>query len=818
MRRWRYPENEKYSSLITFICKTFNFSDSSLFTIQFEDEENDKITISNEDDFNDAFQCAIDESRKSLKIFVNVASNDNSHSNVKEASEPKAKNEEPKKDCGYWRECGLNFLQNEEIQRLLPELVRRIIVKLRKESLKDFSKEEKKEMNGNEMEDSNDNNVKKDFGTIVKETLSEEKFKIIGNHELVSTKLDCFLPFVSMKIDSYLPMILEFNEDAIAAWVPHLIQIAIRALTNFQNITFDIEMDPFNFGQNGIFPQWFAFTDNQNQRNSSETVHNGVACDECEMYPIIGSRYKCGVCPNYDLCSKCESSKKHDANHPLIKFNVASSESDNLRYAGMREVFESHRMRGGHGGPFGGRHHWGHGPHGHGFHGHHGPRGPFGGRHHFGHPHGPFGGPHHPPHPHPHGSFGGPRRCPFMERRGCPFMNEKNNDNNNNDGGNGARCQRRKGGCSEKVNDNINLLNDCAKSFGDSLYKNKNKNNNNKNKHGKIFNKIEKAIRKEAKKAKREAKRELKEAKKGQNNDKNEEGILCMCGELLSKMIARKAYKAHVPVTCDVCNARVMPRDLVYHCPNNESLMHPHGYDVCANCVALQMSSFSSFTKEIKQENDKEDIVQSNIVENEENGASAPVIEDISDNKEDINGNNQNNDDESGDNMDIEMTVDDLYDSKDKNEIKKEANDESAMLNQLFGANDNMNNNDNDNSEIIIMDEENDNESEIIIDNNNNNNNNNSNDSGASPIIVNEDIAVLPPVPEVSDVPQVPIVPIVPGPEEDDGDIEEEIDSFLYKDSLDSIVSMGFEDNDGLRAILIKHKGNVDQAINQLLG
>lgn len=39
-----------------------------------------------------------------------------------------------------------------------------------------------------------------------------------------------------------------------------------------------------------------------------------VTCDGCQMYPLIGNRYYCETCGNYDLCSECQS-KGHE--HPL---------------------------------------------------------------------------------------------------------------------------------------------------------------------------------------------------------------------------------------------------------------------------------------------------------------------------------------------------------------------------------------------------------------------------------------------------------------------------------------------------------------------
>lgn len=55
--------------------------------------------------------------------------------------------------------------------------------------------------------------------------------------------------------------------------------------------------------------------------SNGEIIHYNVQCDGCKTSPIKGSRFKCSVCSNYDLCGQCESFGKHDPNHPMIKFN-----------------------------------------------------------------------------------------------------------------------------------------------------------------------------------------------------------------------------------------------------------------------------------------------------------------------------------------------------------------------------------------------------------------------------------------------------------------------------------------------------------------
>ncbi|KAF5350222.1 hypothetical protein D9758_007783 [Tetrapyrgos nigripes] len=67
--------------------------------------------------------------------------------------------------------------------------------------------------------------------------------------------------------------------------------------------------------------------------SDSQAVHTGVTCDSCEKTPIVGIRYKCQVCPDYDLCKACcdnpPSDIQHPRNHPLkrIEFPEPPGES-----------------------------------------------------------------------------------------------------------------------------------------------------------------------------------------------------------------------------------------------------------------------------------------------------------------------------------------------------------------------------------------------------------------------------------------------------------------------------------------------------------
>lgn len=52
---------------------------------------------------------------------------------------------------------------------------------------------------------------------------------------------------------------------------------------------------------------------------NSSNIHPGIFCSNCGMKNIIGIRYKCTMCPNFNLCENCEANTEHDDTHVLLK-------------------------------------------------------------------------------------------------------------------------------------------------------------------------------------------------------------------------------------------------------------------------------------------------------------------------------------------------------------------------------------------------------------------------------------------------------------------------------------------------------------------
>ncbi|KAM9751094.1 E3 ubiquitin-protein ligase MIB2 isoform 1-T1 [Menidia menidia] len=58
--------------------------------------------------------------------------------------------------------------------------------------------------------------------------------------------------------------------------------------------------------------------------------HSNIICDSCKKHGIMGMRWKCKVCFDYDLCTQCYMNNKHDLSHAFERYETAHSQPVSL--------------------------------------------------------------------------------------------------------------------------------------------------------------------------------------------------------------------------------------------------------------------------------------------------------------------------------------------------------------------------------------------------------------------------------------------------------------------------------------------------------
>jgi len=610
IRRWHYPQSKKYQNLLNFVKETFNFLDERQFYVQFEDDEGDRLTITSETDFEDAFSCAQQEDRKSLKIFVMKGSIEDAHnygvSSVISVSSPSLQSVHGK-------------LQQDQFSQQSQPKVQPLV-----QPQEQQTKPKKEEFQNNE-----------------KSILIENKY----------------------------------DEKSI---------------------------------------------------NDQEMVHSNVTCDNCSRYPIVGARYKCTVCINYDLCSNCEALGTHDITHPLLKI-VHPANSESQEYSGLKEFLKgkrSHRHRRG-------SHHFN------------------GMRHHY-----------------------WPQGCP---RRYFPFQEYSDNDQTsacNNDCHNAKKISI---GFVEDVTipdrtycpvDTVmtktwRICNKGDVEWGNDLelvYFKGNESLVLEKRHpvpnvqpGKevdmsIFIKTPLKPGRYCTYFKFKKNNQflgpnlwvelfaVEDVGSQKTDSIKQLDCKCLCGTPLIGISPRQAYDSD-RVYCDVCNNDCSSAEVIYHCPLNQTETHPHGYDMCLNCVNVNLSSLPQF-----------DNIDSNkiYVDIQLDIPQPPQQPPQKDNNED-----QKKDQQAQDN----------HSNEDKKENKNEQQNVVPIISSVI-ATEVINSNQNEN---VISDKVEPKLADAIKAKNNN-----------------------------------------------------EDDKFEFKVQLKSLQDMGF-DADTIKFLLIKHKGSIERALEELL-
>eukprot|EP01084_Bolivina_argentea_P205057 350332_1 len=308
-RLWRNASPNDFEGLCSFISTTWN---NTNFIAQYEDDEGDLITIASIQDLKDAFDFAQEENKKSLKIFVQNTQKRSPQPQPQPSqpqiqsepeSEPQLEEKQEAKEFNSVHDMAFDFLSNKEIILLLPEMFGLLIDKLIKKG--------------------NDLSVDEIILLINTEIINNGQFNIIISHPLYVTYGVLAIPFIASKIAGQQSLYPHFNLQTIKTWITQVLQMftqAIKQMNNgkcsFKDIVIDIQYPPVT--------------------DDGKVIHFGVECDLCGEYPIIGDRYKCSICEDWDCCPKCEP--KHD--HPLIKFKKSSKNHQNAAFKGLNEIVQ----------------------------------------------------------------------------------------------------------------------------------------------------------------------------------------------------------------------------------------------------------------------------------------------------------------------------------------------------------------------------------------------------------------------------------------------------------------------------------------------
>lgn len=282
---------------------------SSGFTLKYLDDDEDMVTISSDLELKEAINMPSTQSTKVLRLFVfpklsqGTASQSNSQPPKQAAPSSSSSSSSPQTFPSMDPTAMFNnlqplinqFLANPQLLALLPQFLPLI---------QQFTNSVVNTGTNN-----SNNNSKAPFPELANELTN--LFRNFG----INTQPSANSPSSSSPSPSSAPNSFAFNPNNLAQLSQQIQQLVQQGLANSGIPT-----------QFPFFPFAPAPTPNTTPSSSAskpsdeESFHAGVICDGCQG-SISGVRYKCSVCPDYDLCSSCEAKNLHDSSHPLLKIN-----------------------------------------------------------------------------------------------------------------------------------------------------------------------------------------------------------------------------------------------------------------------------------------------------------------------------------------------------------------------------------------------------------------------------------------------------------------------------------------------------------------
>ena len=170
---------------------------------------------------------------------------------------------------------------------------------------------------------------------------SSGDFTVITSHALYRRWLEAMLPCLALKISRRLPFLMGLTAECVASWIPHLAAVLGHALRGLGSLDL---VDAAGSGAamtSSFLPLMCALMAQQQQPLGAKGAsserrpgeHFGVECDGCGARPIVGTRFKCCVCCDFDLCAHCESLGKHPHNHPCWRVQLLGLEPGHFKAA-----------------------------------------------------------------------------------------------------------------------------------------------------------------------------------------------------------------------------------------------------------------------------------------------------------------------------------------------------------------------------------------------------------------------------------------------------------------------------------------------------
>eukprot|EP01018_Ginkgo_biloba_P022523 Gb_14923 [translate_table: standard] len=274
-RKYGSPELS-LNGLKSKICELFKFDANVQLVITYKDEDNDVITMADEDDFLDL----LDQGLNPLRLEVSLASQNDMGGDLQSQNGSSIPKSSTAGEQG--QNTDSRVICSDEALKLVSEPLRKVLMKCAEDAVAKA---------------------------------------VDSTRPAVSEFMETLIRIASTRIgplsEGQQSVGVNGGTEANNSNLPPMSDGVNQSVHNFQPAT------P-RFSVPSVPPPCGEINGNVSKRNSGfsenmlHTIHRGIRCDGCDISPIVGPRYKSTVKENYDLCYNCFSGMGNDYEYSRI--------------------------------------------------------------------------------------------------------------------------------------------------------------------------------------------------------------------------------------------------------------------------------------------------------------------------------------------------------------------------------------------------------------------------------------------------------------------------------------------------------------------
>ena len=328
-----------FEALVSYVSYLFTGQLPKRWILQYVDSDGDSIMLS--DDY--GFNCLIGElnNKRSIKVLV-VPTDDLLQPEIKPQATISMQNEELHKS-EVQEEAMVNFTTNQqqEMNNILGytstektqpategEQPTKVLISEDEEWIQVESEKVADKLNAQEEECIEDEEVQKQMEhreqlqLLAKEILRKKESSKIFEAEVLSVtkeekdKFEMGRETFSQKLVNAKSKEKELMKETMTELLYEQLPTICSLVKDFIKDEALVSFQP----QPQLQPKLESRQSQQRIAPNSQVIHHRIRCDGCNQGPIVGIRYKCYVCADFDFCETCEASVDHP--HPFIKVRV----------------------------------------------------------------------------------------------------------------------------------------------------------------------------------------------------------------------------------------------------------------------------------------------------------------------------------------------------------------------------------------------------------------------------------------------------------------------------------------------------------------